>query len=283
MFTCNNQTQFNQRTQNCDWWYNVNCSGSQSSNEESRGSENGSESTGEDDRIGGSTVTEASESSNGSSEQSQQSEPSSSTASLLLAEQQATSSATNLTEASQSVPEPQAQTSRTEASQNESNEDQANSNSTTPSGNFESDRTSTIASLRLDSSITVSPVEPPSSTTIEAKATETPADFSSRLDSASGVSARPESNVIRSEFGLGVRQRKQEDKATETNGDSSSGQKSARSVVEVLVSGGEQNDFGEQMNDKFPIFQQLKDSTQTIKTNGQVERRFGARIGKTRI
>lgn len=27
MFRCNNQTQFNQKTQNCDWWYNVNCGG----------------------------------------------------------------------------------------------------------------------------------------------------------------------------------------------------------------------------------------------------------------
>lgn len=27
MFKCNNQTQFNQRTQNCDWWYNVDCGG----------------------------------------------------------------------------------------------------------------------------------------------------------------------------------------------------------------------------------------------------------------
>lgn len=27
MFHCNNQTQFNQKTQNCDWWYNVNCGG----------------------------------------------------------------------------------------------------------------------------------------------------------------------------------------------------------------------------------------------------------------
>lgn len=27
MFRCNNQTQFNQKTQNCDWWYNVDCAG----------------------------------------------------------------------------------------------------------------------------------------------------------------------------------------------------------------------------------------------------------------
>lgn len=27
MFRCNNQTQFNQKTQNCDWWYNVDCGG----------------------------------------------------------------------------------------------------------------------------------------------------------------------------------------------------------------------------------------------------------------
>lgn len=33
MFRCNNQTQFNQKSQNCDWWYNVNCAGQPLSSE----------------------------------------------------------------------------------------------------------------------------------------------------------------------------------------------------------------------------------------------------------
>lgn len=303
MFHCNNQTQFNQNTQNCDWWYNVNCPSSsgglvgRSEEPVQQSNETWTIEQSIEERNLTTLLHPTEQPSRPNSQQTQQSEPSSSTPSLQGEGQHAIYGINNLTDTPFSAPEAQAQVSQTEsaASQEADNQDKSNGSIKTDLGSDRS--TSTIGpngaeiQTQTSTSITVSEnvsTSPQSNLTTQDSVTpmtqtdESASDSRAEPEASDGdsISSTVSPNLIRSEFGVGTRQEQQRPVDLD-----SIGHKSARSVIEVVVSGDSTPGGGNVYDqaEPLPIASQLKSSTNAKDHQaGRVERRFGARLTPTK-